>query len=67
MPEPSLLASTAQKELRRKAHRVVGRVAERIHEALRFVRGYDLARIAARYEVDPGAWRPAWNVFAPTG
>jgi transposase len=51
--EPLSLSVAEQKELRRQARRAVGRVSERIHYVLLFVRSYDAEEIAALYQVDP--------------
>lgn len=53
MLEPLSLSVAEQKELRRQARRAVGRVSERIHYVLLFVRSYDAEEIAALYQVDP--------------
>ena len=52
MLEPISLTPAEQKELRRHARRAVGRVSERIHYVLLFVRGHDPEEIAHLYAVD---------------
>jgi len=49
---PISLTPEEQKTLRRQQRRAVGRVSERIHYVLLFARGYDVAEIAALYQVD---------------